>query len=78
MLSSSMTIPPVSREKAEYRGFGLQVSFSPPQWQIQITAPSGKPPLPAEKEMVRGWDEEETTNRARVRIDQMVESPSLS
>ena len=73
-----MTTPSVSREKAEYRGFGLQVSFSSPQWQIQITAPSGKPPLPAEKEIVRGWDEEETTNRARVRIDLMIESPSLS
>lgn len=73
-----MTSLPISREKAEYRGFGLQVSFIPPQWQVQITAPSGKPPLPVEKDIVRGWDEEETMNRAKMRVDVMIESPSLS
>ena len=73
-----MTTQPISREKAEYRGFGLQATFTQPQWQVQITAPSGKTPLSAEKEIVRGWDEEETMKRARVRIDLMIESPSLS
>lgn len=73
-----MTILPISREKAEYRGFGLQARFTQPQWQVQITAPSGKPPLPSEKEIVRGWDEQETMNRAKMRIDLMIESPSLS
>lgn len=73
-----MTILPISREKAEYRGFGLQARFIRPQWQVQITAPSGKPPLPAEKETVRGWDEEETMKRAKMRVDLMIESPSHS
>jgi hypothetical protein len=73
-----MTTLPISREKAEYRGFGLQAYFTQPQWQVQITAPAGKPPLPVEKDTVRGWDEEETMNRAKMRIDLMIESPSLS
>lgn len=73
-----MTILPISREKAEYRGFGLQAHFTQPQWQVQITPPSGKPPLPVEKDTVRGWDEEETMNRAKMRVDLMIESPSLS
>lgn len=73
-----MTILPICREKAEYRGFALQARFTQPQWQVQITAPSGKPSLPVEKEIVRGWDEDETMNRAKMRVDLMIECPSFS
>jgi hypothetical protein len=37
-----------------------------------------RPPLAVEKQIVRGWDEAETVKRAKMRIDLLIESPSLN
>ncbi|HMH65132.1 MAG TPA: hypothetical protein VK515_06075 [Rhizomicrobium sp.] len=74
-----MTIPSLRREAVEYRGYSLQVTYAAPQWQVQIgTALKGKPILASEKQIVRGWDEGETLKRAKMRIDHLIESPSLN
>jgi hypothetical protein len=37
-----------------------------------------RPALPLEKQIVRGWDEAETLNRAKTRIDLLIEGQSLN
>jgi hypothetical protein len=67
-----------SRETVEYRGYSLQVSFASPQWQVLIgVVVKDRPELPPEKQLVKGWNEEETLKRAKTRIDLLIESPSL-
>jgi len=74
-----MTIPSIRREVAEYRGYSLHVTYAPPQWQVMIATLLGdRPPLAVEKQIVRGWDEAETVKRAKMRIDLLIESPSLN
>ena len=66
------------REPVEYRGYSLQVTYVSPQWQISIAmAVKDRPALPPEKQIVKGWNEEETLKRAKMRIDLLIESPSL-
>jgi hypothetical protein len=66
------------REAVEYRGYSLQVSFASPQWQVLIgVLVKDRPALSPEKQLVKGWDEEETLNRAKTRIDHLIESPSI-
>ena len=74
-----MTSTNIHREMAEYRGYSLQVTYTPPQWQVVIGAmQEDRPKLAPEKQIVRGWDEEETLKRAKMRIDLLIESPTLS
>ena len=74
-----MTITPMRREAVEYRGYSLQVTYAAPQWQVLIgTALSDRPALASERQIVRGWDESETLNRAKMRIDLLIENPSLN
>lgn len=74
-----MTSVSIHREMAEYRGYSLQVTYTPPQWQVVIgTVLDDRPKLAPEKQIVRGWDEEETLKRAKMRIDLLIESPTLN
>lgn len=67
-----------SRETVEYRGYSLQVIFAAPQWQVLIGMKvKDRPTLPPGQQLVKGWNEEETLNRAKIRIDLLIESPSL-
>ena len=67
-----------AREAVEYRGYSLQVTYASPQWQVQIgTVLKDRPILPPERQIVKGWNEEETLKRAKSRIDLLIESPSL-
>ena len=66
------------RETVEYRGYSLQVTYASPQWQVLIgMVLKDRPALPPGKQLVKGWNEEETLNRAKTRIDLLIESPSL-
>ncbi len=66
------------RESVEYRGYSLQVSYASPQWQVLIAmVVKDRPTLPPGKQIVKGWNEEETLKRAKNRIDLLIESPSL-
>jgi len=79
MLFWHMTSTSIQREMAEYRGYSLQVTYASPQWQVVIGVMLGdRPALAPEKQIVRGWDEEETLKRAKTRIDLLIESPSLN
>ena len=79
MLLYSMTSASIHREMAEYRGYSLQVTHTPPQWQVVIgTMLENRPKLAPEKQIVRGWDEEETQKRVKMRIDLPIESPTLN
>lgn len=73
-----MTETSIRRDMVEYRGYSLLVSYAEPQWLVTIAAVlMDRPPLAIEKQIVRGWDEEETMRRAKMRIDSLIESPSL-
>jgi len=66
------------RETVEYRGYSLQVSYASPQWQVLIDmVVKDRPALPPGRQIVKGWNEEETLKRAKARIDHLIESPSL-
>ena len=66
------------RETVQYRGYSLQVSYASLQWQVLIgVVVKDRPALPSEKQLVKGWNEEETLKRAKTRIDLLIESPSL-
>ena len=50
MLFYSMTSASIHREMAEYRGYSLQVTHTPPQWQVVIGAMlENRPKLAPEK-----------------------------
>jgi hypothetical protein len=67
-----------SREAIEYRGYSLQVTYASPQWQVLIgVTVKDRPTLAPGKQIVKGWNEEETLKRAKSRIDLLIESPSL-
>ena len=73
-----MMSPRILREPFEYRGYSLQVTYASPQWQVSIgMVLKDRPALPPEKQIVKGWNEEETLKRAKTRIDLLIESPSL-
>jgi hypothetical protein len=66
------------RETVEYRGYSLQVTYASPQWQVLIgMVLTDRPALPPGRQIVKGWNEEETLKRAKARIDLLIESPSL-
>jgi hypothetical protein len=78
MLVCSMANTDNPREAVEYRGYSLQVTYASPQWQVSIeTVLTDRPALPPGKQIVKGWNEEETLKRAKTRIDLLIESPSL-
>jgi hypothetical protein len=67
-----------SRGAVEYRGYSLQVTFAAPQWQVLIgMVVKDRPTVPHERQIVKGWNEEETLKRAKTRIDLLIESPNL-
>jgi hypothetical protein len=73
-----MTQLEILREAIEYRGYSLQVTYASPQWQVLIgITVKDRPALVPGKHIVKGWNEEETLNRAKARIDLLIESPSL-
>lgn len=66
------------REAVEYRGYSLKVTYASPQWQVSIgMVLKDRPALPPGKQIVKGWNEEETIKREKTRIDLLIESPSL-
>ena len=66
------------REVVEYRGYSLQITYASPQWQVLIgIVLKDRPTLAPGKQIVKGWNEEETLKRAKTRIDLLIESPSL-
>jgi len=66
------------RETVEYRGYSLQVTYASLQWQVLIgMVVKDRPILPPGKQLVKGWNQEETLKRAKTRIDLLIESPSL-
>ena len=66
------------RETVEYRGYSLQASYTSPQWQVLIgMVLKDRPALPPGRQIVKGWNEEETLKRAKARIGLLIESPSL-
>ena len=78
MLSWPMAPLESPRETVEYRGYSLQVTYASPQWQVLIgMVLKDRPALPPERQIVKGWNEEETLKRAKARIDLLIESPSL-
>ena len=78
MLVCTMTNTDNLREAVEYRGYSLQVTYVSPQWQVWIgMVLKDRPTVPPEKQIVKGWDEEEPLKRAKTRIDLLIESPSL-
>jgi len=67
-----------TRETVEYRGYSLLARYASPQWQVLIELVlKDRPALPPERQIVKGWNEEETLKRAKARIDLLIESPSL-
>jgi hypothetical protein len=73
-----MALSNICREAVEYRGYSLQVTYASPQWQVLIAMVlKDRPALPPGKQIVKGWNEEETLKRAKTRIDLLIESPSL-
>ncbi len=78
MLLWSMAHTGNLRETVEYRGYSLQVTYASLQWQVLIgIVLKDRPALPPGKQIVKGWNEEETLKRAKTRIDLLIESPSL-
>ncbi len=74
-----MTDPSIRREVSQYRGYSLLVTFDSPQWQVVIASLlPDRPQLADGKQIVKGWDEDETVKRAKTRIDLLIESPSLN
>lgn len=66
------------REIVEYRGYSLQLSYASLQWQVLIgTVLKDRPTLQPGRQIVKGWNEQETLKRAKNRIDLLIESPSL-
>ena len=58
------------RELVEYRGYSLQLSYASLQWQVLIgMVVKDRPTLPPGKQIVKGWNEQETLKRAKTRID---------
>jgi hypothetical protein len=70
-----MTIPTLHRPGLTYRGYALQALYAPPQWQVSITLLlPDLPPMPSDRQMVRGWNEEEVIKRAKSRVDELLDN----
>jgi hypothetical protein len=71
---SAMTRPAIQIRNLEYRSYLLQIEKGQTQWQVEVT-PRRKdlPVLPREKQVVRGWDEDEVIRRAKGRVDAVLE-----
>jgi hypothetical protein len=78
VLLCSMASADNLRETVEYRGYSLQITYASLQWHVLIgLVLKDRPTLPSGKQIVKGWNEEETVKRAKARIDLLIESPSL-
>lgn len=59
---SAMTRPAIQIRNLEYRSYLLLVEKGQTQWQVEVTPQRPDlPTLPLEKQVVRGWDEDEVT-----------------
>ena len=69
-----MAAPEPEVQYVVYRSYSLRVSYSPPQWLIEA-APmrTDLPELAIEKQVTRGWDQEGTVQRAKARVDAILE-----
>jgi hypothetical protein len=79
VLSCPMILPDSLPPNISYRGYSLQLVHKPPQWQVVI-APmlNERPALAVEKQIVRGWNEDEVVKRAKVRVDDMMDGLGLN
>jgi hypothetical protein len=70
-MENTGTLPP----NIPYRGYSLQILYTPPQYQVVI-APmlSEVPELATEKRIVRGWNQDEVIKRAKNRVDDIMDS----
>ena len=67
-------ITPITHADIPYRGYALQITYPAPQWQITIVRERNDlPEPPVEKQILRGWNQEEIVNRAKRRIDSLME-----
>jgi hypothetical protein len=70
-----MNGPKMHVRNLEYRSYLLQLVREPPQWRVEITPlRADLPELPPEKQIVRGWDEDEVIGRAKARVDELLEA----
>jgi hypothetical protein len=67
-------IIPITHADVPYRGYSLRVTYAVPQWQIAIVRELKDRPEPTpEKQVLRGWNQEEVVKRAKRRIDSLME-----
>jgi hypothetical protein len=75
MLFCRMDISDAPPPNIPYRGYTLQILFKTPQYQVVIAPLLGQmPELAVEKRIVRGWNQDEVVKRAKLRVDDMVDS----
>jgi hypothetical protein len=69
-----MTASELEVQYVEYRSYSLRVSHRPPQWLIEaVPMRTDLPELAIEKQVTRGWDQEGTVQRAKARVDAVLE-----
>jgi hypothetical protein len=67
-------IAPITHADVPYRGYSLHVTYAVPQWRIAIVRERKDLPEPApERQILRGWNQEEVLKRAMRRIDTLME-----
>ena len=67
--------PNIYLRNVEYRSYSLQLNKGEHQWEVEIApARADLPDLPGEKRTVRGWDQEEVLERAKSRVDDLLEN----
>lgn len=65
-------------EALVYRGYSLHLSYASPQGRVLIRMVlKVGPTWPPGKQIVKGWNEQETLKCAKNRIDLLIESPSF-
>jgi len=73
VLTCVMANPTGVKSTIEYRNFSLQIAYNSSQWTCLIVAKGGGlPEIAVEKQIVRGWDQEEVVKRAKSRIDDVL------
>jgi hypothetical protein len=72
-------VTPITHADIPYRGYALQVTYAVPQWQIAVVpGRNDLPELPGGKQILRGWNQEEIVQRAKRRIDAILEGRHAS
>jgi hypothetical protein len=61
-------------QTTKYRNYLLQMTQAGIQWEVSILPTDDRlPSLPIEKQTVRGWEEDEILQRAKRRVDELLE-----